>query len=183
MTRWTPRPSDALTRAREIARERNHAQVGPLDLLFALLVPDDGILPALFSHLGKDLIQARAIVDTALDQIDRARQPVLEPPTSPAMRGALEIAETERGVLDDREAGEEHLLIALVSADGGLPLDTRKALDIKRGALLEAVRKIRSAEAVSGGVPTPGGTGAASPGGLTAVAQFCSDLTADAQLG
>ena len=182
-TRWSPRASEALARAREIARERGHAEIHPLHLFFSLLVPDDGILPTLLSHLGKDLVQTRAILDLALDTPDRSRHPVLDPPASTALKGVMEIAETERAVLEDREAGEEHLLIALVSPDGGLPAETRKALDVKRSRLLDALRQVRATEALAAG---GGGAAAGAPavgGGTSSTAQFCTDLTADARRG
>ena len=182
-TRWSPRASEALTRAREIARERGQAEIHPLHLFFSLLVPDEGILPTLLSHVGKDLVQTRALLEQGLDALDRSRQRVLEPPASAALKGAMEIAETERAVLEDREVGEEHLLIALVSPDGGLPAETRKELDIKRSRLLDALRQVRATEAMAAGA---GGGGAGAPamgGGTSSTAQFCTDLTADARRG
>ena len=184
VTHWTPRASEALVRAREIARERGHAEVHPQHLFFALLVPDEGILPALLSRLGRDIHQTRAILELAMDTTGRVSRPVSEPPTSAALKAALEIAETERGVLEDRETGEEHLMIALVSPDGGIAAESRKALDIKRAAVLNALRQIRATEAVAGGAPSAGSAGADGAGaGPTATLQFCSDLTAEARLG
>ncbi len=189
ITRWSPRASDALARAKEIAKEHGHSEVHPLHLFFSLLVPEDGILPEIFSQMGQDIVLTRAIVEECLDDEDRPSRPAFDPPVSTALSGALEVAETERGVLEDREVGEEHLLIALCSGDGGIPAATRDAIGLKAKGVKDAITRIRSTAAMVGGEASGGGAaegaapGGARAGGASSTVLYCQDITAEARLG
>ena len=171
---------EALNRASEIAREHAHAEVMPLHLLHALLVPEEGLPCRLLAAIGQNLHEVRALVEAELENVPAAARTTHEPKSSAALRSALQLAEIERQVLEQREVGEAHALIALLSSDGGLPGALRKQLGVKRAPLVEAVRNLDRAEALA-----TGGTGGAAAGGgtLRGTVQYCADLTAQARAG
>ncbi|MBM3286217.1 MAG: ATP-dependent Clp protease ATP-binding subunit [Candidatus Eisenbacteria bacterium] len=168
--------SEAIDRGREIAREHSHPQILPLHLLFSLLVPEEGAATRILLGLGREVGPFRGLVEDALSELPRSTSAVFDPAPSPAFKSVLELAETEKEMLEDRQVDEVHLLIALMSPDGGLPEPLRKALQLRRAKVLEVLRKTKQAEAVAGG------------GGATGVAAgqaigFCADLTAKARAG
>ena len=172
---------EALNRASEIAREHTHSEVLPLHLLHALLVPEDGLPCRLLAAIGQNLHEVRALVEAELENVPAAARTTHEPKSSAALRSALQLAEIERQVLEQREVGEAHALIALLSSDGGLPGALRKQLGVKRAPLVDAVRNLDRAEALATGVA--GAASAAGGGTLKGTVQYCTDLTAQARAG
>ena len=131
---WSPQVTDAVARAAAIAKERGHAEILPLHLFYALLVPDDGEAVSILTAMGREVAQLRDQVDVAIENVEKPSRPVFEPKPTKAFQGALDLAETERQVLESDKVGEAHCLIALMSVDGGLDRGLRKELGIKRTA-------------------------------------------------
>jgi ATP-dependent Clp protease ATP-binding subunit ClpA len=175
--RWKPEVTEALTRASQIAKERGHATVGPLHLFYALLVPDAGGAALILRSMGREVAHVRDRLDAALDAVEKPPRPVYEPKPDKAFQAAIDLAETERKVLEEEELNEGHLLIALTSVDGGLDRELRKELGIKRGQIVDALRDVGKAKALAsaGGPPEAALTGS--------MMQFCTDLTGEARSG
>jgi len=167
----------AVDRAREIAREHSHGEIGPVHLLYSLLVPEDGATARVLAALNREMAPFRGLVQEALEEMPGSSSPAYEPALSQDCQSTLELADTERGALEDKQVDEIHLLIALVSPDGGLPQGLRKSLQLRRAGVLEILKKLRSSEAML----QPGGEGKvpAAGGGIG----FCIDLTAEARRG
>ena len=175
--RWSPAVSEAVTRAGQIAKERGHAAVGPMHLFFSLLVPDTGGAAVILRAMGRELGPVRDRVDAALDALDKPPRPVYEPKPDKAFQAVIDLAETERKVLEEEELNEGHVLIALNSVDGGLDKELRKELGIKRSAIVDALRDVGKAKQLA---PAGGPVESGATGGLL---QFCSDLTGEARSG
>lgn len=179
MAKWNLSVSATGTvdRAREIAREHSHEEIGPVHLLYSLLVPEDGAAASILAALNREMAPFRGLVQEALEEMPGSSRPAYEPALSQECQSTLELADTERGALDDKQVDEIHLLIALVSPDGGLPQGLRKSLQLRRAGVLEVLKKIRSAEAIL--TPVGEGKAPAAGGGIG----FCIDLTAEARRG
>ncbi len=188
---WSPQVTEAVSRAASIAKDKGHGEVLPLHLFFSLLVPEDGEATALLTAMGREVALVRDRLDEAMEAVEPPARPVFEPKPTRAFQGALDLAETERQVLESEKVGDGHVLIALVSVDGGLDRALRKDLGIKRTAIVEVLRQLQDAARLAGegGGASPRGGGMAGPGaaggaaGVGMLAKFCSDLTAEASAG
>ena len=176
--RWSPIISEAVDRANEVAKERSHATITPTHLLFSLLVPDHGGCIDVLTSLGREIAPIRDAVDAALEDLESASRPVFEPKPDKAFSGALELADTERSILEAEQLEDVHLLIALVSVDGGLGRELRKQIGIKRAQVVKALGEGQRIRQLAGD-----GSSAAAGGGLGSLLTFCTDLTAQARAG
>lgn len=175
--RWSPTISETVDRANEVAKERSHAAITPLHLMFSLLVPDHGGCIDVLTGLGREIAPIRDAVDAALEDLETASRPVFDPKPDKAFSGALELADTERSILEAEQLEDVHLLIALVSVDGGLSRELRKQLGIKRAMVVKALGEGQRIRQLAG-------DGAAAAGsGLGSLLTFCTDLTAQARAG
>ena len=176
---------EALNRASEIAREHVHSEVLPLHLFHALLVPDDALPSRVLQAIGQNVHEVRSLVEAEIENVPAAARTTHEPKSSATLRAALQLADVERQVLEQKQVGEAHALIALLSSDGGLPGPLRKQLGVKRMPLVEAVRSLDRAEALASGEPgsTAAGDAGAPAGTLRGTVQYCTDLTAQARAG
>ncbi len=137
--RWSPAVAEAVSRAGDMAKERGHATITPTHLLDSLLVPDQGGCMDVLAALGREVAPIRDAVSSALDELDVPSRPVFEPKPDKDFTGALELADTERNILEDDQTLDVHLFIALVSVDGGLSRELRKQLGIKRAMVVKAL--------------------------------------------
>jgi len=176
--RWSPTVAEAVNRAGDMAKERGHATITPLHLLDSLLVPDQGGCMDVLAALGREVAPIRDAVSSALDELDVPSRPVYEPKPDKDFTGVLELADTERNILEDDQTLDVHLLIALVSVDGGLSRELRKQLGIKRAMVVKALGEGQRLRQLAGGGGEPG------PGaGIGTLLTFCTDLTAQARAG
>ncbi len=149
MDKLTVKAQEALARAQQIASEHGHQQVEPLHILSALLAVPEGIVRSLLKKIGEnpDLLQDR--VAEALKKLPQVSgvgvgQIYLAPATAELLEQALR----EANRLRDEFISVEHLLLAMVddkSAAGQLLRDN----DIKRDAVMQALKEIRGRQRVT----------------------------------
>src|SRR5437016_11520208 len=105
----------AMQAAAEQARARNHQQVEPMHLLFALLSDPEGVVYPLLQRVGQSPRALRDRVDELLDRIPKVYGPGQELMLSSATRRVIEQAFTEMDrIPGDEYVSTEHLLLALI---------------------------------------------------------------------
>ncbi len=146
--RFTRRTTEALQRAGGVATERHHTEIGPLHLLLALLEQADGVVLPLLQRLGTTPTTVRNRTLEALDALPAAYGSTGATRLSRPLAAVIERAEQEMAQLNDEYLSTEHLLLALLEAEGA----TGKLLadlGVERGAVLEALREVRGSQRVT----------------------------------
>ncbi|MFO0956654.1 MAG: thiamine phosphate synthase [Isosphaeraceae bacterium] len=105
----------ALRRAASLARLRQAAQIEPIDLLAALAEDEDGRAATLLARHGADLPALQPATRNTTGGTDESEPPPPDPEYRAVLADAALLAR-----IDDRgrEVGTEHLLAALLDADG-----------------------------------------------------------------
>jgi ATP-dependent Clp protease ATP-binding subunit ClpB len=149
--RFTTKSQEALAAALSLAAERKHSQAVPEHLLAALLADADGFVPRVLRKLGAAPEAVAASVDQAL-----AALPTLssadEPSTSREILTVLRTAEKEAGGLNDEYISVEHLLLALIDAQGAAG-EALRANGVARRPALEAIEQLRGPHRVTDQAP------------------------------
>ena len=146
--RFTRRTTEALQRAGGVAAERHHTEIGPLHLLLALLEQADGVVLPLLQRLGVTPTTVRNRTLEALDALPAAYGSTGADRISRGLRRVLELAEQEMQQLNDEYLSTEHLLLALLEAEGAAG-KLLADLGVERGAVLEALRDVRGTQRVT----------------------------------
>src|SRR4051794_1216331 len=70
--KFTIKAQEAVMRAQELARARDHSEILPLHLLAALLAEDEGVVRPLLQKIGTDPLRIAEIVDSEMNRLPRA---------------------------------------------------------------------------------------------------------------
>jgi ATP-dependent Clp protease ATP-binding subunit ClpB len=141
--RWTQKTSEALSAALELARARNHPELTPVHLLFALVGQEDGVVLPTLERAGIAPLTVRNRLEDRLAALPKAYGGA-EPQLSRAARDVLEAADNEREGLRDEYLSTEHLLLAISGNR-----DTAALLGVDREQLLEVLREVRGSHRVT----------------------------------
>ena len=110
LNRLTVRARGALEGAHQQAVARNHQQIEPVHVLFALLGDPEGIVFPVLHALGVQPKTVRDRADAELDRIPKVYAQGVEPRFSPVATRMLTAAGTEAEALTDEYISTEHLL-------------------------------------------------------------------------
>src|SRR5207245_11800645 len=113
LNKLTLKSQEALRSAREQAAARDHAQIEPAHLLFALLADPEGVTASLLHRMGQSPRALRERVEELLDRLPKVYGGQ-EVGLSPATQQVLERAFTEASSLTDEYVSTEHLFLALL---------------------------------------------------------------------
>jgi ATP-dependent Clp protease ATP-binding subunit ClpB len=145
----TLKSQEAVRRAQQVARERNHQLVEPAHVIFALLEDPEGVVYPLLQRLGQSPRALRDRVEEVLDRIPRVYGPAgdelyLSGPTRQVLERAFEDAKE----LSDDYVSTEHLFLALLDTPGDVS-DLLRQAGIDRDAVLAALAEIRGRQRVT----------------------------------
>src|SRR4051794_27544412 len=118
LNRLTVRARGALEGAHQQAVARNHQQIEPVHVLFALLGDPEGIVYPVLHALGVQPKTIRDRADAELDRIPKVYAQGVEPRFSPVATRMLTTAGTEAESLTDEYISTEHLLLAMAAGIG-----------------------------------------------------------------
>jgi len=169
----TRKTGEALQAAQSLARERNHAQVGPEHVLAALVgQPESVVLPVL-ERLGVTPSTVRDRVDEALSKQAQVYGQTGQSQLSPEAFQVLEAADAQRTELGDDYLSTEHALLAMTEVVGGVG-DLLRGLGVTRDAVLGALKELRGSHRVTSENPEDQ---------YQALERFGRDLTDEARKG
>lgn len=114
-TRFTPRAKAAIVAAQDTAREAHHQEIAPEHLILGLLADTDSLAIRLLQTQGLPPEQLRAAIKIPAG----AGEQLHLVPFSGSAKKALELTFREALRLGHNYVGTEHMLLALLEAEGG----------------------------------------------------------------
>jgi ATP-dependent Clp protease ATP-binding subunit ClpB len=149
LNKLTLKSQEALQGAQQLARDRNHQQVEPAHLMFALLSDPDGVVYPLLQKLGQSPRVLRDRTEELLDRIPKVfGEAGQEPYVSAATRHILERAFTEATAMTDEYVSTEHLFLALLEGATDVARLLKDA-GIARDQVLAVLADIRGRQRVT----------------------------------
>ena len=119
MNNFTPRAQQVLALARKEADRFNHNFVGTEHLLLGLIKLGQGVAVNVLQKIGLDLetvrMEVEKLVGTGPDQ-----KMIGNIPYTPRVKKVLSLAAKEAKALNHTYVGTEHILLGLLSDDGGV---------------------------------------------------------------
>ena len=113
LNKLTDKAQEAVVEAQRVAESRQHTQVEPEHLLAALVVQDNGVVPAILDKLGVSPAQVTQRLETTLNGFARAATPGQQVYVSQRFRRVFESAQQEAERLKDDFVSTEHFLLAM----------------------------------------------------------------------
>src|SRR5436190_8858754 len=146
----TLKSQEALQAAQVLAADRNHQQVEPAHILFALLSDPEGVVYPLLQKLGQSPRALRDRTEELLARIPKvyAGSGQQEPYLSVGTRHILERAFTEATALTDEYVSTEHLFLALLEGATDVARLLKEA-GVAREQVLSALVEIRGRQRVT----------------------------------
>ncbi|HEX9375498.1 MAG TPA: ATP-dependent chaperone ClpB [Actinomycetota bacterium] len=149
LNKLTMKSRAALEAASAQAGARNHQNIEPEHVLFALLSDPEGVPYPLLHAMGLSPRALRDRVDEALDRMPKVYGPSgSEAQLSPATRRVLERAFAEAEQLTDEYVSTEHLLLAMIDGPAGVARLVADA-GLTRDGVLQALAKVRGRQRVT----------------------------------
>jgi ATP-dependent Clp protease ATP-binding subunit ClpB len=174
MDRLTTTAQQALAEAQTSAAGRQHAEVGGLHILAALLSDRTGPAGAVLSKVGVEPMRLSQVVEAEL-----SRQATVSSGAGSAGRAVVELlgrADAEARRMGDAYVSSEHLLLALADV-GGKAKDILSTLGADKSRLEKAIKEIRAVSGVQN-ITDPNAETS-----FEALKKYAIDLTEKAQQG
>ncbi|MFP4434858.1 MAG: ATP-dependent chaperone ClpB [Planctomycetota bacterium] len=149
--KFTIKAQEAIAAAQQLAMEKQHATVGPLHLLRALLDQDGGLTQPLLEKLGIPGDRISSVVDSELDRLPtQSGQAGMQ--GDPALNQIFFRADKEAKDLGDEYISVEHLLLAMLE-EASPAKDVLDTLGADRDSLLAAMKELRGSQRVTDANP------------------------------
>jgi ATP-dependent Clp protease ATP-binding subunit ClpB len=144
----TLKSQEALAEAQRLAREMSHQEMDGEHLLLALLGQSESLVPELLQKIGLQPAKLQSDLEHDLSRRHKVEGGA-EVYASPALRKALDAAQSEATKLKDDYVSTEHLLLGLL-ADGGSSLKKIfQTHGLKRDTVLKALADLRGNQRVT----------------------------------
>jgi ATP-dependent Clp protease ATP-binding subunit ClpB len=164
----------ALEGAHAQALARNHQEIVPEHVLFALLSDAEGVVYPLLQHLEVQPKQLRDRVDEALERLPKVFSQGAEVRFSQLTSRMLATAANEAEQLTDEYVSTEHLLLAMMGDNGGGAARVLAEAGVTRDAALAALADVRGRRRVTSENPEDT---------FQALEKYGRDLTEQARAG
>lgn len=126
---YTPEARQAITYAREIARQFQHRMVGPEHLLLGIIRTHDLITESLFARLQVDTMRLCQAIGFVIGRGGN-RGVTSEPLWNALTQAALVRAKSEAANAGEAEVGIEHLLLGLLDDDESVAVSVLESFDV-----------------------------------------------------
>jgi ATP-dependent Clp protease ATP-binding subunit ClpB len=142
MNKLTEKAQEAIVAAQRLAESRQHTQLEPEHQLAALVVQENGVVPALLEKLGVSPREVSQRLDAALAKFARSQSPQ-QVYASPRFRRVFEAAQQEAERLKDDFVSTEHFFLA------ALDEPIFQELGVTRDKVLKALQDVRGNQRVT----------------------------------
>src|SRR5260221_2254295 len=149
LNKLTEKAQEAVVEAQRVAESRQHTQVEPEHLLSALVVQENGVVPAILEKLGVSPTQVSQRLNTILNGFARATTPGQQVYVSERFRRVFESAQQEAERLKDDFVSTEHFLLAMADEP------VLRELGITRDRVYQALQEISGGQRVTSQTPDP----------------------------
>jgi ATP-dependent Clp protease ATP-binding subunit ClpB len=144
--KYTLKAQEAVQRAQDLARTKDHAEILPLHLLAALLAEDEGVVGPLLSKLGANAARIEQVVNSELDRLPKATGTQLG--LSRSLQDVFNQAEKEADRLKDEYVSTEHLMLALAQVKSEAK-EVLTSNGVDYNAILAALKDVRGGQRVT----------------------------------
>jgi ATP-dependent Clp protease ATP-binding subunit ClpB len=145
--KFTLKAQEAVQKSQELARRGDHAEIGPLHLLAALLAEEDGgVVGPLLDRIGANRGRITQLVDAELERLPKATG--TQTGLSRSLQAVFDAAAKEAGRLKDDYVSTEHLMLALTDVDSEAK-ELLKVNAVQHNAVLAALRDVRGGQRVT----------------------------------
>ena len=158
--RFSPRARQAIQLAGQEAERLNHGYVGTEHLLLGLLALGEGIAQDIMAALDIQPDALRNAVGNLMGATEGALQVQGERPFTPRTKKVLQLAIAEAEAAGGREAGTEHILLALLREAEGVAAQALLSLDVTLEKVFDVLREMSGDEDDGDGSPFPADNGA-----------------------
>ncbi len=149
LDKFTQRGQEAIVASQELAQTYNHSQIEPEHLLLALLQQTDGVVPEIISQVGADPQAIQSQLAAELARRPKAYGSNVQPGVSGQLSRVIQDAQGETAAMHDDYVSTEHLLLALLGANGGEAAKMLGRLGVTRDRVLAALTAIRGSQRVT----------------------------------
>ncbi|MGA2280214.1 MAG: ATP-dependent chaperone ClpB [Verrucomicrobiota bacterium] len=144
----TLKSQEALSEAQRLAREMSHQEMDGEHLLLALLGQSESLVPELLQKIGVPPAKLQSELEHELPRRHKVEGGA-EIYASPALRKALDAAQSEATRLKDDYVSTEHLLLGLLAEGGASLKQIFKTHGLKRDVVLKALADLRGNQRVT----------------------------------
>ena len=141
--RFTHKAQEALQRTAQAARAEGHPESTPEHLTQALLLQDEGVVPALLERVGVAPGLVLHDVEKELAKLPKVQGEGVEPRFSPTLVKLIDLAEKIAGEFKDDYIASEHLFLALLRDGKSRAAKVLLARGLTEASLLAALKDVR----------------------------------------
>src|SRR5438552_4693902 len=175
LNKLTEKAQEAVVEAQRLAESRQHTQVEPEHLLAALIIQENGVVPAILDKVGVPPAQVSQRLEGALSRLARATTPGQQVYVSQGFRQLFDRAQQEADRLKDDFVSAEHFLLALTDdSDKSQAGNLLRQLGVTRDKVLQSLQEVRGNQRVTSQNPETT---------YQSLEKYGRDLTALARLG
>ncbi len=146
LDKFTIKAQEAVSRAQELAQQKDHTELLPLHLLASLLAETDGVVQPILQKLGANVGRIQQLVTSELERLPKATGTQLG--LGRTTQEVFARAQKDADRLKDEYVSTEHLLLALAEVKS----ETRDILSgnsVSHNAILEALKDVRGGQRVT----------------------------------
>ena len=148
----TKKSLDALKNAQSIALERNHMQIAPEHLTYALVSQEGGLIGSIFGKMGCDTTAFLAELDRILSRIPGVTGSGREPDkiyVSQECDRCLDLAEKIAAQMKDEYVSVEHLMLAVFDKPTDHLKELFRMFGLTKDAFMQALAGVRNSRVTS----------------------------------
>lgn len=162
----TLKTQDAIQEANSLAQQKNHSEIGPEHLLYALLKQKDGTIPPLVERIGVQSETLLGEVERLLDSYPQVSGNVQMAFSSSAQK-IIANAEKEMSSLKDLYLSTEHIFLAMTQSDSPVG-NLLQRFGCSHKEALKALQTVRGNQTVDSNDPESK---------MRSLEKYCTDLT------
>ena len=162
----TLKTQDAIQEANSLAQQKNHSEIGPEHLLYALLRQKDGTIPPLVERIGVQSETLLGEVERLLDSYPQVSGNVQMAFSSSAQK-IIANAEKEMSALKDLYLSTEHIFLAMTQSDSPVG-NLLQRFGCSHKEALKALQAVRGNQTIDSNDPESK---------MRSLEKYCTDLT------
>jgi ATP-dependent Clp protease ATP-binding subunit ClpB len=154
LDKFTLKAAESLESCQKLAQERNHQEMFPVHLLWALLTQKESVVPAVMAKLGVDSAAIQRETEAAIQAIPKVYGGPGQTYMSARLKSVLDGAQSEAERMNDEYVSTEHMLLALADeTNKDVTSEILKKAGAGREALYRALAEVRGGARVTSQTP------------------------------
>ncbi|EDM27475.1 probable endopeptidase ATP-binding chain clpC [Lentisphaera araneosa HTCC2155] len=184
----TPRAQQAITLAKNEAKNYNADCIGTEHLLLGIIVLGSGVAVNALVNMGVDLETIRTAIEKLSPSSDNPPEPDTEIPFTPRVKKTLALALREAKALNYHYIGTEHLLLGLLKEGEGIAAQVLRSLNVDVESIRNEIMKALDPNYIPADTrpnessPTTGATNTPSMENLNNFGRDLTELAANGEL-